>query len=159
MDYKIIVEEKFGKSLKEIMHEVCVEKKLEKWEGAEFLGVPLKTFTAWRSKFRYGPMQMKADRAALKSSEAMEKYKNEIIEIDLSRPFEHEGNSLKAYKELIERSLELEKYKRTNKAVRTVSDIEITWKIGMLESILDSICQFESGKLYDQYMFEARYLK
>ncbi|WP_144788424.1 hypothetical protein [Lysinibacillus fusiformis] len=119
----------------------------------------MQTFTAWRSKFRFGPMQMKADRAALKSREAMEKYKKEIVEIDLSRPFEHGGNSLKAYKELIKRSLELEKYKRTNKAVRTSSDIEITWKIGMLESILDSISQFESGKLYNQDMFEARYLK
>ncbi len=52
---------------------------------------------------------MKADRAALKSREVMEKYKKEIVEIDLSRPFEHGGNSLKAYKELIKRSLELEK--------------------------------------------------
>jgi len=26
VDYKIIVEETFGKSLREIMHEVCVEK-------------------------------------------------------------------------------------------------------------------------------------
>lgn len=30
MDYQAMVEEKFGKPLKEIMYEICVEKKLEK---------------------------------------------------------------------------------------------------------------------------------
>lgn len=159
LDYKIIVEEKFGKPLKDVMYEVCVEKELEKWDGAKLLGVPVKTFVAWRSRFRYGPMQIQADQAKKMRNQTTKKYKDELNDINLQRPFEHEGNTLKAFKELIERSLELEKYKRTIETVGTVPVIEIIWKIGMLESVLDAIIQFESGKLYDQYMFEARYLK
>lgn len=159
MDYKAMVEKKFGKPLKEIMHEVCVEKGMEKWDGAELLDVPVKTFVAWRSRFRFGPMQIQADKAKKMRNETIKKYKDELNDINIDRPFEHEGNSLKAFKELIERTLELEKYKRTIQAIGTMSAIEITWKIGMLESTLDSIIQFESGKLYDQYMFDVRYLK
>lgn len=92
-------------------------------------------------------------------NQTTKKYKDELNDINLQRPFEHEGNTLKAFKELIERSLELEKYKRTIETVGTVPVIETIWKIGMLESVLDAIIQFESGKLYDQYMFEARFIK
>lgn len=38
------------------------------------LGVPVKTFTAWRSKFRFGPMQIQADGAVIKRKEAIKKY-------------------------------------------------------------------------------------
>ncbi|MCL1694584.1 hypothetical protein [Lysinibacillus sp. BPa_S21] len=160
MDYKTMVEEKFGKPLKEIMYVVCVEKGMEKWEGAELLGVPIKTFTAWRSKFRFGPMQVQADKADKMRKETIEKYNDELKEVNLARPFENKGeNSLKEFKELTERILELEKYKRTIQEVAPMSEIAITLKIGMLESTLESIIQFESGKLYDQYMFELQNLK
>ncbi|WP_369435892.1 hypothetical protein [Lysinibacillus fusiformis] len=159
MNYKTMVEEKFGKPLKEIMYDVCVGKGLEKWEGAKLLGVPVKTFTAWRLKFRFGPLQIQADRADKMRKETIKKYKDELNDINLERPFEHEGNSLKAFKEHIERSLELEKYKRTIQAGGKTSVIETSLKIGILESTLESIIQFESGKLYDRYMFEVRYLK
>ncbi|MBK3495042.1 hypothetical protein JFL43_09250 [Viridibacillus sp. YIM B01967] len=56
MDYKTMVEEKFGKPLKEVMYEVCVGKGLEKWDGAKLLGVSVITFTTWRSKFGFGPL-------------------------------------------------------------------------------------------------------
>jgi len=160
LDYQAMVEEKFGKPLKEIMYEICVEKKSEKWEWSELLEIPIKTFTNWRSKFRFGPMQIQADRADTTRKETIEKYKDELKEINLERPFKHEGDtSLKAFKEITERILELEKYRKTIQEAGSISEITNMLKIGSLESTLKSINLFENGELYDQYKFELQYLK
>lgn len=50
-EYKELVEAKYGKSLKEVMSELCVDRSLNKWDGAKILGVPEKTFVAWRTHF------------------------------------------------------------------------------------------------------------
>lgn len=105
-------------------------------------------------------MQIQADRADTTRKETIEKYKDELKEINLERPFKHEGDtSLKAFKEITERILELEKYRKTIQEAGSISEITNMLKIGYLESTLKSINLFENGELYDQYKFELQYLK
>lgn len=45
-EYKEMVEQKYGKSLREVMEELCVAKDVSAWEGADILQVPKSTFKA-----------------------------------------------------------------------------------------------------------------
>ncbi len=58
-DYQARVEEKFGKPLKDIMYELCVQKDVILTEGASILDVPKSVYKSWRNKFRYGPLQLR----------------------------------------------------------------------------------------------------
>jgi hypothetical protein len=151
-DYKALVEKKLGKSLKEIMYDICIEKGLEKWDGAELLGVPVEVFAAWRSKFRFGPIQWRADQSEILREKNIEKYKEELINSDLNRAFLHKGEmTIKGFKEVIERMLELEKTKRTIHSEVSINEISLIMKIGMLESTLEYIDEFVKNKLHEKY--------
>ncbi|WNS42066.1 hypothetical protein [Paenibacillus sp. MMS20-IR301] len=50
-EYQEEIEKKYGKSLKDIMHELIVEHHMDQWDGSTELGVPKETFVAWRTKF------------------------------------------------------------------------------------------------------------
>ncbi|MFK9090708.1 hypothetical protein [Bacillus salipaludis] len=152
IDYKGLVEKKFGKPLKEIMYEICIEKGLEKWDGAELLGVPVETFAAWRSKFRFGPLQWRADQAAILRKKNIEKYNEELLNSDLNRVFVHKGErTIESFKEVIERMLELAKAKRTKHSEVSLDEISILMKIGILENTLEYINDFEKNKLHEKF--------
>jgi len=154
-DYKTLVEEKFGKPLKEIMYETCIEKGLEKWDGAELLGVPVITFAKWRSKFRFGPLQWQADQAEVLRKKNVEKYKDELSDLDLKRAFHHKGDrTIEGFKEVIKRLLELAKARRANHPEFSNGELSMIMKIGILESILEYITDFEENKLHDKFEWE-----
>ena len=48
------------------MYELCVDRRLDKWEGAKILDVPEKTFVAWRTQFRCSPDHLRYDDAPSK---------------------------------------------------------------------------------------------
>ncbi|MEW9050957.1 MAG: hypothetical protein AB2392_07345 [Neobacillus sp.] len=157
-DYKTLIEKKFGKPLKDIMYEVCIEKGLEKWDGAELLGVPVETFAAWRSKFRFGPLQWRADQADILRKRNIEKYNEELLNSDLNRAFLHKGDrTIESFKEVIERMLELAKAKRTKHAEVSYDEISIIMKIGILENTLEYINEFEINKLHEKFETELEF--
>lgn len=87
-EYQRIVEDKLGKPLKEIMHELCIAKELCANEGANFLGVPKETFKFWRNKFRFGPKQVQYDLAQeqnKKKTQLLKKNRAYILRLYLTK--------------------------------------------------------------------------
>jgi hypothetical protein len=142
------------------MYETCIEKGLEKWDGAELLGVPVEVFSKWRSNFRFGPLQWRADQAEVLRNENIKKYSEELLELDLNRAFLHKDEgTIASFKEVIERMLELEKVKRTKLAKVYIDELSIILKIGTLEAMLEYINEFESNKLYEKIERELELYK
>ncbi|MDT8862866.1 hypothetical protein N0O92_22085 [Alkalihalobacillus sp. MEB130] len=159
-EYKEMMEEKYGKPLKDIMYELCVEKNMSKWEGSKELGVPEKTFLSWRTKFRFGPDQLRYDRAEEYRKETIKKYEQQISSVDLNRDFVYkEELSLRGFKELCERMLELEKYKRSINVDDISNDLSIVMKIGVLESTIENLKQYEKGELYKRFYEDIDYME
>jgi hypothetical protein len=115
------------------------------------LGVPVEVFAKWRSNFRFGPLQWHADRSEILRNENIKKYSEELLEVDLNRAFLHKDKgTIASFKEVIERMLEIEKVKRTKLAKVSVDELSIILKIGMLETMLEYINEFESNRLYEK---------
>ncbi|GLI04307.1 hypothetical protein YDYSG_03370 [Paenibacillus tyrfis] len=145
-EYKELIETKYGKSLKEVMYELCVERGLDPWEGSEELGVPKKTFVAWRTQFRFGPDQRRYDRAEQMRNETVNEYKKQLENIDIRREFVYGGQkSLKGFREMIERKLELEKLRRSKmEDTDSFGDMSVMLRIGIFEGVIDYLDEYEN---------------
>ncbi|MBD3107408.1 hypothetical protein IEO70_03440 [Bacillus sp. AGMB 02131] len=161
-DYKEMVEQKFRKPLKDIMYEICIERGLEKWEGAKELGVPENTFVRWRTDYRYGPLQYSADMAEKSRIKTINKYKQELENINLNRELVFQNEvSLRGFKELAERMLELKKMERTetDDSMSDYYGLHGLMNVAIWESIIKYIEQYESGGLQKQFERELKYVK
>jgi len=158
-EYKEMVEQKFRKPLKDIMYEICIKRGLDKWDGAKELGVPQDTFVRWRTNYRYGPLQYSADMAEKSRIETVNKYKQELEDINLNRELVFKNEvSLRGFKELAERMLELKKMERIE-IEDTMSDYFGLMNVTVWESIIKYLEQYESGSLQKQLEWELKYVK
>ena len=158
-DYKEMVEQKFQKPLKDIMYEICIKRGLDKWDGAKELGVPQNTFVRWRTDYQFGPLQYRADKAEKSRSETVNKYKQELEDIKLNRELVFKNEvSLRGFKELAERMLELKKM-----ALAEVEDPMSNYlgsmDVTVWESIIYYLEQYESGSLQKQLEWGLKYVK
>jgi len=145
-EYKKMVEQKFNKPLKDIMYELCIERGLEKWDGAKVLGIPIDTFVKWRTNYRFGPDQYRADMAEKKIFESINNYKKELKNIDLKRELVFQNEvSLRGFKEIVERMVELKKSELSNDTM--LSDDWGFLNINILNSINKYVEQYENGSL------------
>ena len=155
MTDKELVEQKFGKHLKDVMYDVCVIQQMDKWEGADYLGVPANTFVKWRTQYRFGPMQLKHDYAVEYSESIKQQYKEELADVDLLRDMKNtEEANLTSFREIIFRMLEIEKYKRVNNDFTSFDNLGSTIQIGLLQSTIEHIDKYQSGKLYEEYLMK-----
>lgn len=152
-EYQEEVERKFGKPLKEIMYDLCVIKDLTPYPGAEVLEVPRTTFIAWRNKFRFGPQQFRCDNAKKSSSETVN-IKKELKDADIMRAFliNDDDKSLRGFKELVERYVELCKMQEVQPGVDTYTtgiysfvNVHI---LNRILALLDDYCKGDAQKKY-----------
>lgn len=159
-EYKERVEEKYGKPLKDVMYDLCVARNVVPTEGAFELEVPKSTFNYWRNYFRFGPNQRKFDMAEEMRKKEINRYLKELDDIHLEREFRFNNKqSLDGLKEIIERLLELEKFKRIKIDESSMADISILMNISTLESTLDYIEKYRNGDLYHEFVKELNFLK
>ncbi|ADO57747.1 MULTISPECIES: hypothetical protein [Paenibacillus] len=158
-DYKLQVEKELGKELKEIMYEYCVEKDLIPAEISSILNVPKNTIIQWRNQFRFGPQQRAADSSRLIRQKGINDYKNELQNIDFNREFDFKEHSLSGFKELIERFLELEKYRRTIINSNALADMSVMIRIESLNEMLGYLNDYEENQLYKRYEQEIQNLE
>lgn len=157
VDYKELLENKYGKTLKEIMYELIVDRFMDQWTGAKELGIPTELFVKWRTRFRLGPMQRNADLAEKRRLEKIEKYETELKSTDLKRDFIFkEEISLRGFKEVVERMLELSKQRRVRLHVDSLSDMSVMVQIGIFESIISYLDQYEKNELHKKFDLELR---
>lgn len=158
-EYQEMVEQKYGRPLEAVIYDLCVIQDVVPTEGARILGVPKTTFTFWRNKFRFGPMQLLADQAKQRRKDEKVAYSNQLQDVDLVRPFKHQdGLSLDGFQEVIERYLELYKARRTKIEPDSDHEISIIMKIGMLEETLQLLEAYQNGSPYDKFMRDAKRL-
>jgi hypothetical protein len=154
------VEKEYGKPLKDIMHELIVERHMDQWDGSSELGVPKETFVTWRTRFRLGPDQRRADFAERIRNKTLEEYKDKLKDVDIERPFIFKDEkSLRGFKEVIERMIELEKQRRLLANIDTVGDISHMMRIATLESIVSYLNQYNLSELHKTFDYDLEYLK
>ncbi|MFD0588010.1 hypothetical protein ACFQZE_08340 [Paenibacillus sp. GCM10027627] len=159
-EYQVEVEKKYGKPLKVIMHELIVECGMDQWDGSTKLGVPKETFIVWRTKFRLGPDQRRADLAEQMRNKTHQEYKEELVNVDLKRPFEYKiEKSLRGFKEVIERMVELEKQRRVLSDIGAIGDISHMMRIATLESIVSYLDQYDLSELHKTFEHDVEHLK
>jgi hypothetical protein len=111
LQYKGLLERENKKSLKKIMHEICVVEGLNATQGAKKLGIAKEIFMYWRRYYRFEKRQLLFDQTIEELSELKYTYEDEIKKIDLKRPLEHEREeSVEGLEELITRSIEYYKF-------------------------------------------------
>ncbi|EHB62523.1 hypothetical protein [Paenibacillus lactis] len=158
-EYKEQIEKRYGKPLKEVMYELVVNRNLDQWDGSKELGISKDLFVKWRTEFRLGPYQRSADLAEKRQTEKIAQYKEELKSIDLNREFIYQDEeSLRGFKEIIERMLELEKQRGIMMTKDASSNLSMIIQTGVLETIIDYIAQYEEKKLIKKYNFDLEWL-
>ena len=153
-EYKELVEKQFKKPLKEIMYDICINRRMEKWEGSKELGIPIKTFVYWRTKYRYGPYQYQADKLKECQAKTKHTYKTELEFTDIERNLLYKNEiSLRGLKEITERILELKKLQSLDQNIDLSMEIN-TMHIANLESIIEHLDKYMNGSLKKQYDWE-----
>ena len=159
-EYQEIVEKKFNKPLENIMYELCVVKDLIASEGARTLDVPKDVFITWRNRFRFGPIQRRADAADKLHIEKLQQYKNELQNIDFNRKFKYsDRQSLDGFKEMLERLLELQKARKIKYNPEGLGDISIEMNIMVIEQAISYLDSYLSGELLRKIEIETQHIK
>ncbi|ASS73625.1 hypothetical protein CIG75_00615 [Tumebacillus algifaecis] len=158
-EYQEMVEKKFKKKLREVMHDLCVKRSVVAYEGAEILGVPKKTFEAWRTRYRFGPLQLQADYAEKQSKEQIEAYSEELKDVDILRSFQlQDETSLAGFQEVLLRYLELYKAKRITVDSGSTEEMLLMMRIRIFEEILQLLDSYLQGEHHDKFMRAANFL-
>ncbi|AIY06128.1 hypothetical protein Plano_2163 [Planococcus sp. PAMC 21323] len=111
IQYKGVVEREYKKSLRKIMHEICVIEGLNSSLGAKKLGVAKEVFVYWRSFYRLDRTQQLFDQTVDQMDQMKFLYLNEAKSIDFKRPFQHKNEqTLEGLEELVGRMVEYYKY-------------------------------------------------
>jgi hypothetical protein len=159
-DYQETVEKEFNRPLKDIMYEICVEKNLTPIQGAEIIKVPKDVFIYWRSKYRFGQLQILCDRSRQSNSKKIENYTKQLLTTDLTRPFNHlNTNSISGFKEIIERYIELLKAKKILYSKNALDTFSLDIEIANIEQMLIYVDSYYSGTLYKKFQTEVDYIK
>jgi hypothetical protein len=159
-EYQEQIEKRYGKPLKEIMYELIVDRHMDQWDGSTELGVPKDTFITWRTRFRLGPDQRRVDLAERMRNDTLREYKNEMLDIDIDRPFSfREENSLRGFKEIIERMIELEKQRKILIEMDSTNDIFNMLRIATLEEIISYLNQYNQSQLHKTFKFDLDKIK
>lgn len=107
LQYKGLVEREYKKSLKKVMHEICVEQGLNASEGAKKLGLAKEVFVYWRHYYRFEKRQLLFDQTIEDLNSFQELYAEEAKTADLSKPLQYEGEeSARGLEELIDRMVD-----------------------------------------------------
>lgn len=158
-EYQKIVEKKFNKPLKNIMYDLCVIKDVVASEGASILDVPKDVFITWRNRFRFGPLQRRADAADRLNTAKLEQYKRELQNIDFNRKFKYsDKQSLDGFREMLERFLELQKVRKILYNPDGLGNISIEINIMVLEQAISYLDSYLSEDLHRKIEIETQQL-
>ncbi|WP_268627542.1 hypothetical protein [Paenibacillus alvei] len=154
------IEKEYGKSLKEVMYEMVVERNLNQWDGSEELGISKDLFVTWRTQYELGPMQRAAKKAEQHRNETIKTYKDELEDVNLKREFIYQNEfSLRGFREKIERLLEVQKQKGVISNKDATSNLSMVLQVGILEGVLDYINQYEQDNLEKKFENEMQLLE
>lgn len=111
-EHKERIEKVYGNTIKEVMYKMVVERNLDQWDGSKELGISKELFVKWRTQHRLGPMQRAANLAEQHRNKTIKRYQDELEEVNLNRKIVYKNEtSLRGFKEMIERLLEVQKQK------------------------------------------------
>ncbi|MCJ1906961.1 hypothetical protein [Planococcus ruber] len=144
LQYKGLVEREYKKSLRKVMHELCVEEGLTASEGAKKLGIAKEVFSYWQRYYRMEPRQVLFDQTIDSLEGLQELYAVDAEAVDFSKPLQYEKEeSIKGLEELIERMIGYYKflhYKTEGLAAETANLPLYEFSYGVVE-------RYRSGEL------------
>ncbi|HSI67438.1 MAG TPA: hypothetical protein VK947_08490 [Planococcus sp. (in: firmicutes)] len=147
LQYKGVVEREYKKSLKKIMHHLCIEKGLNAAEGARELGVAKQIFVYWRNHYRFERRQLLFDETVNELDQMESLYAEEAQKIDLKKPLKYENEkSVDGMEELIERMVDYYKlvhYKSKGLSTETA-------QLPLYQFTLELIGDYKEGELLEE---------
>ena len=138
-EYRQMVEQKYGLSLKDLMYEVCIRSEMDTYEAAEELGVPHAIFMEWRAVYHFGPFP-----SSSAQNIPMGQERTESASLDQSE------KSLDGFEQLARQMLELEKEKHHKAIQGTVNPLDRV-NIVLWESVLYCLETYKDGTLQKQH--------
>ncbi|KMY44014.1 hypothetical protein AC622_06915 [Bacillus sp. FJAT-27916] len=144
LEYRQMVEKKYGMPLKDLMYEVCIRSEMDNYEAAEELGVPHATFMEWRAAFHLGPyhsdtmknLPISQDPVISAAADESLQYSNE--------------ESLRGFEELSRQMLALAKQHHDKMKKTDASPLDRV-NIVLWESVLYCLDNYKDGTLQKQY--------
>ncbi|MEC0234857.1 MULTISPECIES: hypothetical protein [Paenibacillus] len=159
-EHKERIEKVYGKTIKEVMYEMIVNRNLDQWKGSKELGISKELFVRWRTQYELGPVQRAANMADQHRNEIIKRYQNEMETVNINREFIYKDEtSLRGFKEMIERLLQIQKQKSIKTNKEETSNLSMVLSIGVLEGALDYINHYEEDKLEGKFRSEIRLLE
>lgn len=144
MQYKGVVEREYKKSLRKIMHEICVVEGLNSSLGAKKLGIAKEIFVYWRSFYRLDRNQQLFDQTIDDIDQMKFLYLNEATAIDSKRPLKHDDEqSLEGLEELVGRMVEY--YKCVHAESNGLA--KDTGNLPLYEFVQELLEDYKSGRL------------
>ncbi|WP_283657179.1 hypothetical protein [Paenibacillus sp. RC343] len=93
-------------------------------------------------------------------NEIIKRYQNEMETVNINREFIYKDEtSLRGFKEMIERLLQIQKQKSIKTNKEETSNLSMVLSIGVLEGALDYINHYEEDKLEGKFRSEIRLLE
>jgi transposase-like protein len=152
LQYKGLVEREYKKSLKKVMHELCVEQGLTASEGAKKLGIAKEVFAYWQRYYRFDQRQMLFDQTVKDLERFEELYADEAKTADFSMPLQYEKEeSVKGLEELIERMIGYYKFLH----FKTEGLSAETAKLPLYEFSYDVVVRYRNGSLLQEVKEKA----
>lgn len=145
--YKGVVEREYKKSLRKIMHELCVVEGLDAVEGAMRLGVAKTIFEYWRNFYRYDDNQRLFDEKVRELDKLHFLYVNEGEKKILQEPLKHSGEvSLDGFKEQVGK---MGAYYRQVQAESGGLAVEAS-NLPLFEFVEELLHRYEAGELLEE---------
>lgn len=152
LQYKGVVEREYKKSLKKIMHHLCVEKGLNAAEGAKELGVAKQIFVYWRNFYRFEKRQILFDETIQGLDQMESLYAEEAKRINLDKPLKYENEqSLDGMEEVVERMVDYYKlvhYKSKGMSTETA-------QLPLYKFTLELIGDYKAGDLCEKAKMQS----
>lgn len=145
--YKGVVEREYKKSLRKIMHELCVVEQLDAVEGALRLGVAKSIFEYWRNFYRFDDQQRLFDQKVQELDQIHFLYVNESKKPKANTVLKPiEDSSLEGFQDQIEKMSEY--YRSVQKESGGLA-VEAA-NLQLFEFVEELLQRYQSGELREE---------
>lgn len=141
--YKGVVEREYKKSLRKIMHELCIVEGLDAAAGADRLGVAKSIFEYWRNFYRFDDKQRLFDEKVKELGNLQFLYMDEEKSKAVKEPLRHDDIDLAGFQEQIKK---MEAYYRQIHAESDGLAVEAA-NLPLFEFASELIQRYRSGEL------------
>ncbi|WP_377278078.1 hypothetical protein [Planococcus dechangensis] len=145
--YKGVVEREYKKSLRKIMHDLCVVEQLDAADGAVRLGVAKSIFEYWRNFYRFDDRQRLFDQKVQELDQMHFLYVNEAKKPTAHTTFKPtEESSLEGFQDQVEKMTAYYRMVQKESGGLAVEAAHLQ----LFEFVEELLQRYQSGELYEE---------